>query len=371
MLDRLVHRQPLRRRLLAGDDHVHIVAAAQAVVGDREQAVRVGRQIDAHHLGLLVDDVVDEARILVAEAVMVLPPDMARQQIVQRGDRPPPLDVIAHLQPLGVLVEHRVDDVDERLVAGKEPVATGEQVALEPSLALMLAEHLHHPAIRSKVVIPGFDFRDPRAVGDLENVLPAVGVALVGAEQAEVLRLHVPLHHVAQEPAHLAGGFGDRRTRRRHLDRIVAEIRQAQVAQQQAAVGVRVGAHAAGASGREFGQLRPQSSAIVEQFRWPIALHPLFKNADVLRVLVHLAHRHLMRSPVTLGPAAVDFLRARPSLGRAQHDHRPERSLGEAVLARVLLDPAYLVEDAIEGGRHEFVHRRPGSWPSTKCGVYP
>ena len=65
VLDRLVHRQPLRRRLLAGDDDVHVVAAAQAVVGDREQAVGVRRQIDAHDLGLLVDDMVDEAGVLV------------------------------------------------------------------------------------------------------------------------------------------------------------------------------------------------------------------------------------------------------------------------------------------------------------------
>ena len=44
--DRLVHRQPVRRRLLAGHDHVDVVAAAQAVVGDRQERVRVGRQVD-------------------------------------------------------------------------------------------------------------------------------------------------------------------------------------------------------------------------------------------------------------------------------------------------------------------------------------
>ena len=53
------------RRLLAGDDHVDVVAAAQAVVGDREQRVRVRRQVDADDLRLLVHDVVDEARVLV------------------------------------------------------------------------------------------------------------------------------------------------------------------------------------------------------------------------------------------------------------------------------------------------------------------
>ena len=47
VLHRLIHRQPLRRRLLAGDDDVDVVAAAQAVIGDAQQAVGVGRQVDA------------------------------------------------------------------------------------------------------------------------------------------------------------------------------------------------------------------------------------------------------------------------------------------------------------------------------------
>ena len=76
MLDRLVHGQPLRGRLLAGDDDVHVVAAAQAVIGDGQQAVGVGRQIHADDFGLLVDHVIDEARVLVAEAVVVLTPDV-------------------------------------------------------------------------------------------------------------------------------------------------------------------------------------------------------------------------------------------------------------------------------------------------------
>ena len=42
VLDRLVHGQPLRRRLLAGHDHVDVVAAAQAVVGHREQVLASG-----------------------------------------------------------------------------------------------------------------------------------------------------------------------------------------------------------------------------------------------------------------------------------------------------------------------------------------
>ena len=76
--------------MLAGDDDVDVVAAAQAVVHHRQQAVRIGRQVDPHDLGLLVDDVVDEARVLVREAVVVLAPDVRGQQVVQRGDLAPP-----------------------------------------------------------------------------------------------------------------------------------------------------------------------------------------------------------------------------------------------------------------------------------------
>ena len=55
-----------------------------------EQRVGVGRQIDADDVGLLVDDVVDEARVLMAEAVVILPPHMRGEQVIQRGDRPAP-----------------------------------------------------------------------------------------------------------------------------------------------------------------------------------------------------------------------------------------------------------------------------------------
>ena len=95
MLDGGVHIEPLRCRLLAGDDHIDHVAAAQTVIRDTQQRVCIGRQIDADDLRLLVDDVIDEAGVLMAEAVMVLAPDMRGQQIVERGDRPPPRDLLA------------------------------------------------------------------------------------------------------------------------------------------------------------------------------------------------------------------------------------------------------------------------------------
>jgi hypothetical protein len=48
-----------------------------------EQAVRIRRQVDAHDLGFLVDDMIDETGILMREAVMVLSPDVRGQQVVE------------------------------------------------------------------------------------------------------------------------------------------------------------------------------------------------------------------------------------------------------------------------------------------------
>ena len=71
-----VHVQIGQRGLLACDDHVDVVAAAQAVIGHRQQRVGVRRQVDAHHFGSLVGDVVDESGVLVRRAVVVLAPNM-------------------------------------------------------------------------------------------------------------------------------------------------------------------------------------------------------------------------------------------------------------------------------------------------------
>ena len=80
------------------------------------------------------------------EAVVVLLPDVGGEDIVQRGDILPPGQLVAGLQPLGMLGEHGVHDANECLVAVEEAVAAGEQVALQPALAHVLGEHAVHNA---------------------------------------------------------------------------------------------------------------------------------------------------------------------------------------------------------------------------------
>ncbi len=238
-------------------------------------------------------------------------------------------------------------------------MAAGQEIALEPALALVLAQHLHHPPVGGEVIVPRERLGDPGAVGDLEHVLPAIRVALVRTEEPEVARRHVELHHVAEELAHDAGRFRRGGAGRLHLDRIVAEIRHAQVPEDQAAVRVRVGAHAARAARRQVGQLGSEPAVVIEKLPGLVALHPLLEEAHVGRVLVHLPHRHLVRAPVVLGALAVDLLRAGPALGRAQHDHGPAGTPGEAVATRIGLDAA--------GSRA--IDRVERGWPSSRASL--
>ena len=149
MDDGLLHGQPLRQRVLARDDHVDVVPAAQAVVEHRQEAVGVRRKINSYDVRLLVDHMIEEAGVLMGEAIMVLLPDMRRQEVVQGRDLAPPRQFERDLQPFRVLAEHRVDDADERLIAVEEAMSARQQIAFEPSLALMLAEHgVQHAALR-------------------------------------------------------------------------------------------------------------------------------------------------------------------------------------------------------------------------------
>ena len=223
VLHRRIHRQPLRRRMLAGDDDVDVVEAAQAVIHHAQQAVRVGRQIHPHHLGFLVDRVIDEPGILMGEAVVILPPDMAGEQVVERRDRTAPRQAARDLQPLRMLIEHRVDDVRERFVGVEETVAAGQQIAFEPALTLVLAEHLEHASLRRQPLVAGDGLGVPLPRRRLEHRIEPIRHGFVRPEDPEIdAAASLSRDDVAQKPAEDARIFGialagtvDRRPRSR------------------------------------------------------------------------------------------------------------------------------------------------------------
>lgn len=103
VLDGGLHRQVLQVVLLVGDDDVDVVGRPEAVVHARQQAVAVGREVDADDFGGLVGYHVEEARVLVGEAVVVLAPDDCGQEDVEGGHLDAPFDFEAFLDPFAVL----------------------------------------------------------------------------------------------------------------------------------------------------------------------------------------------------------------------------------------------------------------------------
>ncbi len=91
--------------------------------------------------------------------------------------------------------------------------------------------------------------------------------------------------------------------RRGNLDCIVAEVRHAKVAEQHAAVGMRIRAHAAGALGRKFGQFRLQAALLIEKFLGPVALQPFFEELEMSGICSRVLDRNLMRTRRRLLPA--------------------------------------------------------------------
>ncbi len=353
----LVEGEPVEARLLAGDDHIDVVAAAQYVIGHREQGVGVRREIDPDDLGALVEDLVDEAGVLVREAVVVLPPDVRGQQVVEGGDGAPPGQPARGPQPLDVLVDHRVDDMGERLVAGEEAVPPGEQIALQPALAQVLGQHLHHPAVPRQMLVGLPCRRLPRLAGGAVDRVQPVGGGLVRADEPEVAAPGGRRHDIGEQPAEHPGrlvqrgpGFGD-------VHRVPLQRRQRQRAQQQPAVGVRRGAQPVPSLGHARQHLRTRPARLVEQLLRPVRAQPPLQLVPVVGVIPYAAERHLMGAPGALHRLPVDLVRARPALGRPQHDHRPAGTVGRPLLARPALDRRDPVQRAVHGGGHRLVHR--------------
>src|SRR5438876_995988 len=76
------------------------------MIGHRKKSVRIRGQVDADDVGLLIHDEIDETGILMAETVVILPPNVRCQKIIQRRNRTAPGYVARRLQPFGVPTEH-------------------------------------------------------------------------------------------------------------------------------------------------------------------------------------------------------------------------------------------------------------------------
>ena len=124
VLDCFFHIEVLDMVLLVGNDDVDVVGAAETMICDREESVSVRWEVDSHDFWALVCDNIEETRILMGEAVVVLSPDGSCEKDVEGGDLDTPFDFIALLNPFAVLVDHRVDDVNEGFVTVEKTMSS-------------------------------------------------------------------------------------------------------------------------------------------------------------------------------------------------------------------------------------------------------
>mmetsp|Transcript_5277 Transcript_5277/g.17823 ORF Transcript_5277/g.17823 Transcript_5277/m.17823 type:complete len:490 (+) Transcript_5277:1099-2568(+) len=147
----LLGAEPLGHGVLARHDGVDPVLAREALRRHGEERVCVRREVGTHHGALLGGQVVQEAGGLVGVAVVVLAPGVGGEEHVEARHGLAPADLEGRLEPLGVLVDHRVHELGKGLVGGEHAVAPRQHVALEPPLARVLREDLHHAAVRRRV----------------------------------------------------------------------------------------------------------------------------------------------------------------------------------------------------------------------------
>ncbi len=245
--------------------------------------------------------------------------------------------------------------MDEGLVAGEEAVPSREEVAFEPTLAEVLGEDLHDPAVGREPIVAGERLGVPRARHCVDHGAQPVRVSLVRADYPEVAARGATLHHVGQVLTHDARGLGEARAGLLDLHRELREVAQVQLLEKEASVRVGARAHAQLALGRHRRDLGLELPRFVEELPGPVALEPGLEELHVLGVFRQLREGHLVRSPRALGLLAVHRLGAGPALGRAKDDHRPGRTMVrvEAFSPRLLLDRRDVVHRLVQGRSHE------------------
>ena len=314
MDDGRFHVHVLGMLLLVGDDDVDVVLATQAVVCHRQQAVHIGWQVDADDGSAFVDDKIEEAGVLVGEAVVILPPNRGGDQQVQRGDFFAPTQMVADRQPFRVLVEHGVDDMHEGFVGGEKAMPPSQQVAFQHAFHGVFAEHFHDAPVGRQfgsVRIFGEVFGDPEFLADFVNRTQLVGGVFIRPEHAEIA--HIAFHDVAQEHAQRRGVGCVNLPWLVNLYAVVAEIRHPQCFFQLSAIGVGVVAHSSRTRRSQRTDFSIGRPFTVEQFFGFVAAHPFFQQFQVGGVFLNIRHRHLMRPPEAFNLVPVDLSRRTPA----------------------------------------------------------
>src|SRR5262249_4005406 len=128
----------------------------------------------------------------------------------------------------------------------------------------------------------------------LEHGTETVRRRLIGPQETEAFR--VELDDVAKEGAQHAGRLASNGAGGLHRDRVITKVRQLEIAQEHAAVRVRVGTHATVARRQQRAKLLSWGSVLVEQLHRAVGEEPLFELDQVLGLGGEIGEGNLMRS---------------------------------------------------------------------------
>ena len=234
----------------------------------------------------------------------------------------------------------------------------GQQISFQPTLALVLAEHRvqHASGGREEFIIldfPGI----PLAVGDFKNRAQKIRECLIGAEDAEIALILIQLGHIAQELTQHERILAVNGAGRGHIHRVVMEVRHAQVAQQNAAVGMRIGAHPPVALRRQLGQFRHEPAILIEQLLGLVAFHPAFEQLDMIGMLGDPPGAAPGAPGTSLRSAGRRRLSA-PSSPWATSARSSASAAGwcRCWLRALLLDLPDVLDGLVQRGGHELMH---------------
>jgi hypothetical protein len=289
---------------------------------------------------------------------LTLTPHCAGEQDVQRGNGLTPGHLETLLDPLGMLVDHGVNDVDEGLVAVEKSMATGENVAFEPALHGVLRQHLHDSAFRAEVAAV-FVLRQvsvhPDLLSSLVDFAELVALRLIRTHDAEGLL--VVADDRVEEFGKLAHAWSHGDTRLVDLHGKVAEVLQAERAAEKSTVRDGVLGHALALGRRELSQLWDELAFLAEELLGVVGVHPLLEHLQLLRFLEDLGERDLVGAPESFEEVAFIVLARRgPAFGGSEDDHRPSRPVSLAGLTSRLLVVQDLLNAVLHGCGHGLVH---------------
>ena len=313
--------------LLGTDDEVGLVLGFHDVVHGAEEAVGVGREVDAGGFGLEVEHGADEGGVLMREAVVFLTRPGRGLDVVDGGEVAAPGHFAGDLDELGVLHHHGVDDAEEGLVGGEESRAAGEGVPLHEALALVLRENLDDAA----AVLHGVFVPLEVALRVVENSVELVGFELVGGEESE--GLGVLLEQFVEELAGcLHAAFID----------ALLDTELLPVDRLQGRVWVICSlclAEPLLCLGKDSSEGFDRLALIVQELANLVAGKPSIESLELLLISAGLGQRDLVGVEGSFNDLTLHLLGTSPALGGSENNHGPSRLHDRlVVLSRSLLD---------------------------------